>query len=796
MIERGVVRVLPRWGIEGFPSAKSVRHSALVVAGYLLLYALLDVASLAFRTDELVSLWYLADAASLALLLVFGIRYAPAIVLTSLFTGFVTYPSPAPALSLLVWSLLFPLPFVAMTGLLQTRLRIEIPPRRLHDVAVLIFGCLSLSLFLATMFALSVLASSASVPEAAVALATLPTMAFRWWIGEAVGLVVITPLLVVAIVPWLKWQIGSRERRAVQRAPVGFRFFAEAAVQVASVAIPLAIVFGPGGVTDLRLLYLCFLPLIWITLRHALRGALWAITLVDTGAIVAARLSGAPTSQIADLQVFMLTLALTGLAMGAVVEDRRASDARRLRKEEEFRTLVEAMPQLVWITRPDGWNLYSNQRWVDYTGLTLEESYGDGWSVPIHPDDRKRAQDAWLRATSSGGTYEVKARLRRADGTYLWWLVRGAPLHDADGEILKWFGTCTDIDGLMRTEIALSESEDRLAVLAERSRTIAWEVDAQGLYTYISPVVKSVLDFEPSEVVGRLHFYDLHPEQGREAFRSAAFEVFAEKGFFDGLRNPAKTKDGRVLWLSTNGVAVLDPSGALLGYRGSDTDITERELAEENRRQDLERIRRALASTVLIVGQVSETRDAYTAGHQRRVAEIAVRIAQEMDLSAEQIEEIRIAALMHDVGKMSVPTEILSKPGAITPLEFELIMAHAESGYRIIESAHMEGAIAEIVHQHHERCDGSGYPRGLKADELLLASKVIMVADVVEAMMSHRPYRPALGLDTALAEIGRGAGTLYDAEVCRACASVFRDGPFDLSPQSGWETAPSPGVER
>jgi PAS domain S-box-containing protein/putative nucleotidyltransferase with HDIG domain len=214
-------------------------------------------------------------------------------------------------------------------------------------------------------------------------------------------------------------------------------------------------------------------------------------------------------------------------------------------------------------------------------------------------------------------------------------------------------------------------------------------------------------------------------------------------------------------------------------------DITEQrqieqELAEEQHRS-MERLQRSVSSIVEIVSQVAETRDPYTAGHQRRVSELAVRISEDMGTSAAQIEETRIAALLHDIGKMSVPAEILAKPGMLSPLEFELIKAHAEAGYRIIASAQMEGLVAEIVYEHHERCDGSGYPRGLGADELLPASKVLMVADVVEAMTSHRPYRPGLGIEAALAEIEQGAGGRYDAQVATSCLRVFRELGFAFS---------------
>jgi putative nucleotidyltransferase with HDIG domain len=181
-----------------------------------------------------------------------------------------------------------------------------------------------------------------------------------------------------------------------------------------------------------------------------------------------------------------------------------------------------------------------------------------------------------------------------------------------------------------------------------------------------------------------------------------------------------------------------------------------------------------LTSVTDVVGTVSEMRDSYTAGHQRRVAGLAVAIADDLGMEHRDVEDLRTAALLHDVGKMSVPAEILTKPGTLSATEFSLVKAHADSGYSVLMSARVPAPIPEIVHQHHERMDGSGYPRGLKGADLLEGSKILMVADVVEAMSSHRPYRPALGMDAAIAEIEAGAGTLFDSRVVESCLRVVR----------------------
>lgn len=180
------------------------------------------------------------------------------------------------------------------------------------------------------------------------------------------------------------------------------------------------------------------------------------------------------------------------------------------------------------------------------------------------------------------------------------------------------------------------------------------------------------------------------------------------------------------------------------------------------------------------MASVVEIKDPYTAGHQKRVTRLASAIAEELGLPKEQIEGIRIAGLIHDIGKVSIPAEILSKPGRITDLEFSVIKTHSQAGYDILKTIEFPWPIAQIVLQHHERLNGSGYPQGLSGEEILLEARILGVADVVEAMASHRPYRPALGIDKALEEITQNRGILYDARVAEACLKLFADKGFTL----------------
>ena len=202
-------------------------------------------------------------------------------------------------------------------------------------------------------------------------------------------------------------------------------------------------------------------------------------------------------------------------------------------------------------------------------------------------------------------------------------------------------------------------------------------------------------------------------------------------------------------------------------------DITERRLTENELRESMKMLRKNLAGTIQAISRTVETRDAYTAGHQRRTKEIARAIAFEMGLPKQQIEGIRMAGIIHDLGKISVPAEILSKPGKISESEFSIIKQHPQTGYEILKGIDFNWPVADIVLQHHERLDGSGYPNNFQGDEILLEARVLGVADVIEAMSSHRPYRPALGIDDAFEEITINKGITYDPDVVAAAIDLF-----------------------
>jgi len=209
-------------------------------------------------------------------------------------------------------------------------------------------------------------------------------------------------------------------------------------------------------------------------------------------------------------------------------------------------------------------------------------------------------------------------------------------------------------------------------------------------------------------------------------------------------------------------------------------DITERKLMDLELKRTLESLRKSVGTTIQVMVSAIEMRDPYTAGHQLRVADLARAIATEMGLAPDKIDGISMVGTIHDIGKLSIPAEILSKPTKLTPIEYSLIQEHSQNGYEMLKKVESPWPLAEIVYQHHERMDGTGYPRNLQGEEIILEARIISVADVVEAMASHRPYRASLGIHAALEEIEKNKGTLYDVHVVKACLKIFREKGYKL----------------
>ncbi|MCF8055020.1 MAG: cache domain-containing protein [Desulfocapsa sp.] len=338
----------------------------------------------------------------------------------------------------------------------------------------------------------------------------------------------------------------------------------------------------------------------------------------------------------------------------------------------------------------------------------------------------------------------------------------------ADRDRLRIF---LERDGLLKS---LEKNKERYRNLIETTSDWIWESDQDGRYTYSSPKVEDLLGFQPKEMEHKT-LVDIVSPQYTKSFREKFKKLLHDKKPINGLENTCLGKSGQVVVLENNAVPIFDYQENLVGYRGVARDITKRKVALEELKKSRDDLHASLEETVTSLASTAEKRDPYTAGHQQRVDFLACAIARELRLPEEQIEGLHIAALLHDIGKISLPSEYLAKPTKLSKEETAIIKVHTEVGYEILKNIHFPWPVAEIVYQHHEHLDGSGYPRGLMDKDILLEAKIITVADVVEAMSSHRPYRPSLGITKALDEIRSGRGTRYHTPSVDACLHLILD---------------------
>ena len=323
-----------------------------------------------------------------------------------------------------------------------------------------------------------------------------------------------------------------------------------------------------------------------------------------------------------------------------------------------------------------------------------------------------------------------------------------------------------------RAEEALRAAEEQFRSLVEQPITGIYIVQ-DGKFAYVNPRLAEILGYgSAAELIGRDPLSTV-AEKGRGMVaenirRRFEGEVQRISYGFTALR-----KDGSTIEVGVHGArATFGGQPAIIGLM---QDISEKKRAEEQVRRYLAQLETAFMSTVQVATTLSEMRDPYTAGHERRVAHIAVAIGAELGFDARRQDGLRVAGHLHDIGKITIPSEILSKPGKLSATEFQLIQGHAQASYDVLKDVEFPWPVAQVALQHHERIDGSGYPQGLKGEAILIEARIMAVADVIEAMSSHRPYRPGLGIDKALAEIERGRGTAYDMEVADACLKLFRE---------------------
>lgn len=327
-------------------------------------------------------------------------------------------------------------------------------------------------------------------------------------------------------------------------------------------------------------------------------------------------------------------------------------------------------------------------------------------------------------------------------------------------------------------QMQLQEREQRFFTILRSIGDAVIATDKEGNVTFLNPMAENLTGFERKKALNNplakiFRIKSLNHKKTYEIDVQNLIKGNAPKipdEVFLISQNEKKTP------ISLNIAPIKDEEKNITGVVAAFSDISRRKKAEDNLRKSMQKIKSSLQETVKAIASIIETRDPYTAGHQHRTTNLACAIAREMNLSPDRIDGLRMAGNLHDIGKITVPAEILSKPGKISEEEYNIIKTHPRVGYDIIKNIEFPWPVAQIVLQHHERIDGSGYPSGIKGDRIILEAKILAVADVTEAMASHRPYRPARRIEQALKEITDNKGKLYDPKVVDACLRVFDKG--------------------
>jgi PAS domain S-box-containing protein/putative nucleotidyltransferase with HDIG domain len=409
-------------------------------------------------------------------------------------------------------------------------------------------------------------------------------------------------------------------------------------------------------------------------------------------------------------------------------------------------------------------------------GVTQGEAAADSSLIyrQVVQEDQGRLAEAEAEVLRTMTPLNIDIRVVPRSGEERWRRFIANPRTLPNGEVV-WDGIELDITERKRAGAALRESEQKYRTLVESARDAIFVADAEtGLIVEVNRQAEVLMGRPAAELLGMPQSL-LHPPEHRERYR----RIFAEHAHGENLLardllvRRADATDVPVDISAT----VVEVGGRRL-VQGVFQDITDRKWAEKALQESLDMLQKSMQGTILAMMTMVEMRDPFTAGHQSRVARLSCAIGRAMGMTEQQVEGLRVAGLLHDIGKIGVPAEILSKPGRILDFEYNIIKAHPEIGWKILKEIEFPWPIATIVLHHHERLDGSGYPAGLKAKEILLESRILVVADVVEAMASHRPYRPARGLDLALGEVELNKGILYDPDVVDACVALFRDHGF------------------
>jgi len=450
--------------------------------------------------------------------------------------------------------------------------------------------------------------------------------------------------------------------------------------------------------------------------------------------------------------------------------------------EEQLKAVLDGIEDILVLLDDTGRILYVNKKTRDTSGHSQDEMRGKPLdALSMMPPQAMPRLFSLLNSVLCGQPVQpFRLDICARSGEAVPMEIHLVPLKNGE-QIIGACVTARSTSGQRMESEAEPASGDHFHNLVENSIDWLWEVNEKGVYTYVNARVRDILGYEPREVLGKTIF-DLVPMKEVSRVTKTFATTMSARQPLKLVQMNNLRKDGRLVVLETTAAPILDAEGRFSGYQGIHRDITGREQTDQRFAEDFVKLEKTVGGIIQGMTLLVEVRDPYTAGHQKRVAQLGCAIVKEMHDARTRITEldrtIHVAGLLHDLGKIFIPIEILTKPGQLTPDEFAAIKNHPKAGYDILKNIEFPWPIADVVLQHHERMDGSGYPSGLKGDDIRPEARILGVADSVEAMLYPRSYRPALGVDKALREIANAKGVLFDREVVEACLSVFLDRGF------------------
>lgn len=472
-----------------------------------------------------------------------------------------------------------------------------------------------------------------------------------------------------------------------------------------------------------------------------------------------------------------LEFALDSLAQQ---EKRQAAEKRADLSENRFRELFHASPTPMQIMSVSQRVFVAinraHQEWLGYSSAELVTEKDWFQSVYADAQIRQELELLWAKtvatASQTGESFSSpELHLRAKDGSDR--IATGTMSVLGDDIIVAW----TDLTEIRRSEEALHRSEQHFRVMIEKT-VMGIYVRRDGRFVYANPRYCEMTGWSRDELIGQEIWKFTTPEPENVQHIRAAWDQLDMGQHSVHYNVPLLCKSGEIRELALHATSIQWDGGPATIVVAE--DVTERKQAEQKIADYVKQLEASMRGTLQAVSNMIDRRDPYTAGHERRVGLIAGAIAAEMGWTPERCEMLELIGLVHDIGKIAVPAEILSKPGRLSPVEMELVRGHAQAGYEILKDVPFPFPVAEIIYQHHERLDGSGYPRGLLGEQILPEARILAVADVLESIAAHRPYRPALGQDKALEELERGKGTHYDPDVVQAAYRLIHEKGYVL----------------